>query len=217
MNTQRKDFDTAAANWDEKPQRVRLANEVADALIRELALTDAMNLLDFGCGTGLLTLRLQPLVRTIVGADSSRGMLDVLNAKIAAADLGNVCSMNLDLEQGDTLKGKYHRIVSSMTLHHVREIEPLLAQFHNALMPGGMVGLADLDLDGGLFHEDNTGVFHFGFDRTALRAMLEAAGFTGVRDLTAAEIAKPAGDGTSRRFSVFLLTARKEPPEVPSR
>ncbi|WP_310599588.1 class I SAM-dependent methyltransferase [Desulfobulbus sp.] len=209
MNNQRRDFDAAAATWDEKPQRVRLAREVAEALVRHLGIAETMNVLDFGCGTGLLTLQLQPLVRTIVGADSSRGMLDVLNAKIAAAGWDNTCSMNLDLEQGDSLKGKYHRIVSSMTLHHVREIEPLLAQFHRALLPGGMVGLVDLDLEGGRFHDDNTGVFHFGFDRTALRSLLAAAGFTEVRDLTITEIVKQAGDGTTRNFSVFLIAARK--------
>jgi len=205
----KKDFDSAAATWDDKPQRVRLAQEVAEALVRHLGLTSAMNVLDFGCGTGLLTLRLQPLVRTIVGADSSRAMLDLLNAKIGQAELDNVCSMNLDLEQGDTLKGKYHCIVSSMTLHHVRQLEPLFAQFHRALLPGGMVGLVDLDLDNGLFHDDNTGVFHFGFDRARLGGLLTAAGFVEVRDLTVTEIVKEAGNGTSRPFSVFLIIARK--------
>ncbi|MCL2457826.1 MAG: class I SAM-dependent methyltransferase [Desulfobulbus sp.] len=209
MNTQRRDFNALAAAWDEKPRRALLAQEVAETLVRHLGITNAMNVLDFGCGTGLLTLQLQPLVRTVVGADSSRGMLDVLNAKIAAAGWDNVCSMNLDLEQGDTLKGRYHRIVSSMTLHHVRELEPLFAQFHRALLPGGMVGLADLDLEGGLFHEDDTGVFHFGFDRAALGRLLEATGFTVVRDLTATEIVKQASDGALRRFSVFLIVARK--------
>jgi len=209
MNDQRRNFDTAAATWDEKPERVKLANDIADAILREAAITEKMNGLDFGCGTGLLTLRLQPLVRTIIGADSSRGMLDILNAKIAAAELDNICSMYLDPDKAEPLMGKYHFIVSAMTLHHVKEIEPLLASFHAALVPGGVLCLADLDLDGGKFHDDNTGVFHFGFDRTALKAALTEAGFGELRDLTAAEIVKPAADGSSKTFSVFLITAKK--------
>jgi 2-polyprenyl-3-methyl-5-hydroxy-6-metoxy-1,4-benzoquinol methylase len=209
MNTTQRDFNKEAATWDELPQRVKLAGDVADAVIREVELSHDMNVLDFGCGTGLLTFRLQPLVRTIIGADSSQGMLDMFNAKIMAAELDNICSMHCDLTKGDALKGKYHLIVSSMTLHHVEAIESLLATFHAALLPGGVLCLADLDIEGGLFHSDNTGVFHFGFDRVALRASLGHAGFVDVRESTAAEIVKPAGEGESRCFSVFLMTARK--------
>jgi len=209
MKTAKRDFNQAAATWDEKPQRVKLDGDIADAIIREVELTREMNVLDFGCGTGLLTLRLQPFVRTIIGADSSQGMLDVFNAKIAAAELDNICSMFCDLTKGDTLKGKYHLIVSAMTLHHVKEIEPLLGAFHAVMNPGGILCLADLDLDEGQFHDDNTGVFHFGFDRAALRAALNKAGFVDGRDLTAAEIVKPVGDGTTKNFSVFLMIAKK--------
>lgn len=209
MNTIKRDFDKAATTWDEKPQRVKLASDIADAIIREIVPTNRMNVLDFGCGTGLLTFRLQPLVRTIIGADSSQGMLDVFNRKIAAAELDNICSMFWDSAKNDALQGKYHLIVSSMTLHHVREIGPLFATLHKALLADGTLCLADLDLEGGAFHEDNTGVFHQGFDRAELRTALLEAGFAKVRDLTAAEIVKPTGDGTMRNFSVFLMIAKK--------
>jgi hypothetical protein len=69
--------------------------------------------------------------------------------------------------------------------------------------------LADLDAEGGQFHEDNTGVFHFGFDRAALRSLCLDAGFVEVADLTATEIEKPDRNGALRRFPVFLLIARK--------
>jgi predicted TPR repeat methyltransferase len=212
MHNETRNFDTAAATWDEKPQRVKLAGDIGNAIIGEVPINDSMNALDFGCGTGLLTLQLQPLVRTIIGADSSRAMLEILNGKIAAAGLDNICSMELDQEQVDTLKGKYDLIVSSMTLHHVKEIDPLFAAFHAAMVPGGIVCLADLDLDRGRFHDDNTGVFHQGFDRAALRAALNKAGFVDVRDLTAAEIVKQRDDGATETFSVFLMTARKKQP-----
>lgn len=209
MNTTKRDFDKEAAAWDEKPQRVKLASDIANAIIREVEPTNRMNVLDFGCGTGLLTFRLQPLVRTIIGADSSQGMLDVFNGKIAAAELDNICSMFCDPAKTDALQGRYHLIVSSMTLHHVREIEPLFATLHKALLAGGTLCLADLDLEGGAFHEDNTGVFHQGFDRAALRKALQEVGFIDVRDLTATEIVKPTGDGAMRSFSVFLMIAKK--------
>lgn len=209
MPTQPRNFDQAAATWDEKPQRVQLAQEVADAILREVPITTTMNALDFGCGTGLLTLQLQPHVRTIIGADSSQGMLNILNTKIAAAGLDNVCSMHYSAERKGNLQGKYHLIVSCMTLHHVRDIEPLFAQLYAAMIPGGVLCLADLDAEGGRFHDDNTGVFHFGFDRSELQAMLGATGFQGMRALTATEIAKPHADGTLSHFPVFLVIAHR--------
>lgn len=209
MGDEKKDFDKEAASWDEQPARVKLAGDVADAITRNVELTPEMDVLDFGCGTGLLTLRLQPIVRSITGVDSSRGMLDVLEAKVARQKLGNVRTLRLDLDEGDVFRGSYDLIVSSMTLHHVREIQPLLAQFRNVAAPAGYLCIADLDFDGGRFHDSNVGVFHFGFDRAKLRGAFEKAGFGDVRDSTAAEVAKPTAGGETRRFTVFLLCGRK--------
>jgi hypothetical protein len=37
------------------------------------------------------------------------------------------------------------------------------------------------------------------------------AGFDNLRDRTAAEVMKPAPDGGTRSFTVFLMTGRKRP------
>ena len=71
MTTEKRDFDAAAASWDEKPGRVKLAGEVAEAIIRQVAPSKTMKAMDFGCGTGLVTLTLRPLVASITGIDSS--------------------------------------------------------------------------------------------------------------------------------------------------
>ena len=34
-----------------------------------------MDALDFGCGTGLVTLKLQPFIHSITGVDGSQGMI----------------------------------------------------------------------------------------------------------------------------------------------
>jgi 2-polyprenyl-3-methyl-5-hydroxy-6-metoxy-1,4-benzoquinol methylase len=56
----KKDFDKEAAVWDAKPMRVKLALDVAEAIIREIKPTQDLTVMDFGCGTGLVTLRLAP-------------------------------------------------------------------------------------------------------------------------------------------------------------
>ena len=121
----RRDFNEEAKQWDANPGRVKLANDVADAILSSTELSSDMNALDFGCGTGLVTLRLQPLVRTITGIDSSEGMLDVLRGKVRAGGLTNVQTKLVDFEKGDRIEGAYDLIVSSMTLHHVPDTAAL--------------------------------------------------------------------------------------------
>lgn len=211
MNTEKRDFDKEAAAWDEVPARVKLADDIAAAISDEIVLTSNMDVLDFGCGTGLLTLRLQPVVRSITGVDSSRGMINVLKAKIDKQNLPNVRTRYLDNEEGDIPEGNYDLIVSGMTLHHVKEIRPLFDRFYRIIAPSGYLCIADLDLDDGRFHDNNDGIFHFGFDRAELRRHFMDAGFGDVRDRTAAEVMKPVSDGGVRPFTVFLMTGRKKP------
>lgn len=209
MNTEKRNFDKEAASWDDNPARFKLADDIAHAISEQIALTPEMDIMDFGCGTGLLALRLQPLVRSVTGVDSSQGMLDIFNAKIAKRKLNKVKTVPVDLDKGDVLAGNYDLILCNMTLHHIKDIEPLFAQFYKVTAPGGYLCIADLDLDGGQFHEDNTGVFHFGFDRAILHKVFVEAEFGDVQDMDAAEVVKPSISGEMRRFSVFLMTGRK--------
>jgi 2-polyprenyl-3-methyl-5-hydroxy-6-metoxy-1,4-benzoquinol methylase len=206
---ERKDFDKEAAQWDANPGRVKLAHDVADAIIREVSPTREMDALDFGCGTGLVTLRLQPLVRTITGMDSSEGMLAVLVSKVRGQGLVNVRTQFLDLEKGGAVEGRYHLIVSSMTLHHVPDPAGLIAQLSGALLPGGTLAVADLDSEDGSFHGDNTGVLHLGFDRARVRGLFEKTDLTAVRDVTAAVVVKEIEGKGKREFPVFLLIGKK--------
>jgi ubiquinone/menaquinone biosynthesis C-methylase UbiE len=214
MNTEKRDFDKEAASWDENPVRVKLANDITHAISEQIVLTPEMYIMDFGCGTGLLALKLQPLVCSVTGVDSSQGMLDIFNAKIAKLKLNKVNTVLVDLDKGDVLTGNYDLVLSNMTLHHIKDIEPLFAQFYKVTAPDGYLCIADLDLDEGQFHsppiaEDNTGVFHFGFDRADLHKVFKEAGFDDVRSMTAAEVVKPSINGEMRRFSVFLMIGRK--------
>ena len=209
MHVEKKDFNKDATSWDQKTGRVKLAHDVAYAIMNEVKLTHGMDVLDFGCGTGLLTLQLQPLVRSITGVDSSQGMIGVLDSKIDEQKLINVKTVLIDIEKGNVLNGKFHLVVSSMTLHHMENIESLLKQFYECLLPGGHLCIADLDSDKGNFHSDKTGVFHFGFDRAFMRTLLIQHGFHNVQDVTAARVVKDLPDGQPREFTVFLITARK--------
>ena len=207
--SERKDFDQEAAAWDVDPGRVRLANDVADAIIKEIRPTGEMDVLDFGSGTGLVTLRLQPLVKSITGADSSRGMLDVLEEKCRTRGLSNVRTQFVDFEKGGRMEGKFHLLISSMTMHHVKDLAALFKQWHYLLLPGGLLAAADLDVEDGSFHGNNTGVFHLGFSREHLKTLLITTGFHDVRSVTAATMLRGVAGGGKRAFPLFLIMGRK--------
>jgi len=210
MDMSKRDFDAEAGTWDENPGRVKLAGDIVSAISREIALHGGMDVLDFGCGTGLITLGLVPLVRSVTGVDSSQGMLDVLRQKMSTRNIQTVNTLHMDIENGDVLKGSFDLVVSSMTLHHVRDTFPLLQKLFQVTMPGGHLCIADLDLDEGKFHENGEGVFHNGFDRSQLRRALMEAGFEEVRDRTASGVVKfVVGEGVTV-FTIFLMTGRKK-------
>lgn len=200
--TEPRNFDTAAADWDEKPRRVKLAKEIAAAIAAALPLSGAWSAMDFGCGTGLVTLNLAPHLGSIVGVDSSLKMIERLVAKAGELGYKNVGTEHFDPKKGVLSGGDYHLITSAMTMHHIPAIVPLLMKFRNLLHPGGLIALADLEAEDGTFHEDPTGVFHHGFSREEFADMLIQAGFSDVTITRATEIEK-AGRG----YPVFLATA----------
>jgi hypothetical protein len=73
---EKRDFDEEAASWDNNPARVKLADDVVHAILEQIVFAPEMNIRASASSTGLLALRLQPLVHSVTGINSSKGMLD---------------------------------------------------------------------------------------------------------------------------------------------
>ncbi len=209
MNEEKRDFDSEAMTWDKEPGRVKLADDVAKTISEMISLSPDMDVMDFGCGTGLLTLQIQPFVRSITGIDSSPGMLNVLDMKIKKQDITNVKTHLADITQGELPSGEYDLVVSSMTFHHIKDISLLLNAMAGVSRPSGQIAIIDLDPDDGKFHDTNEGVFHFGFDRSNMKKLLEEAGYDSIREKTAAIMKRVSPTGETRDFTIFLMTGKK--------
>ena len=70
--------------------RVALARDIVQTLLREVPVQPSMAAVDYGCGTGLVTLALQLAVQRLLGADTSPGMLAKLQEKTHAMGVTNV-------------------------------------------------------------------------------------------------------------------------------
>ena len=196
-------FDQAAPTWDLTDRRVQLAHAVAEAISSRVFFSKEQNILDFGCGTGLVTLELAAKVGSISGADTSPGMLKILEEK---AEKQGVPVRLVPLGTAGTgdLGGPYDLIVSSMTLHHIADVPALFRQFMRHLNPGGQVALADLDEEDGSFHEEAMSVQHKGFSREHIQGWLADAGFGQIQLETATVTSKGGKD-----YPVFLATAQR--------
>jgi ubiquinone/menaquinone biosynthesis C-methylase UbiE len=202
------DFNERAKDWDSDPMKVERARVVAEAIRNALPLTSEMTALEYGCGTGLLSFALQSDLGQITLADTSQGMLDVLNEKINAAGVTNMRPLMLDLASDPLPAERFHLTYSLMTLHHIQDTEAILMKFHALLEPGGYLCIADLDKEDGSFHTDGTTDVHKGFDRSTLQKQVEAAGFREIRFSTAYKMKKQTTN-TEKTFPIFMMTARK--------
>ena len=202
-------FDEAAAQWDNNPGRVDLARAVGEAIGRTIPLQPGWRVLDYGAGTGLLTLNLQPRVASMVALDSSTGMLEKLTQKLAAAAISNVQTRHWDLEAKPFPEPGFDLVVSSMTLHHLRNVPLVLSRLAELLKPGGWLAVADLDSEDGSFHGQADDVFHHGFKRGQIAEWLTNAGFRWVSVSDAHTMSKPSSTGQVRSYGIFLAVGQK--------
>jgi len=202
-------FDVRAKEWDSKPERIELASAVADAVIANLSLHKNMVAMDYGAGTGLVALKLTPYVKRITAADNSKGMLEILKDKLKNSDIDNFDVLYWDIEKEELPASKFDLIVSSMTLHHLKDTKKVIRRFFNAIKNDGQIGIADLDKEKGNFHSDSADVEHFGFDREELKEIFAEVGFKSVDVKTAYIRKKQTKSGEEKDFPVFLINGKK--------
>jgi len=200
-------FDSKARQWDDNPLFRERGLKIAEAIRKAVPLRRDMNALDYGCGTGLLSFPLKDELGAILMADSSGGMLEVVNEKIAAQGVSNMATLKLDLLADPPPGQRFDLIVTAMTLHHVPDTDHILSVFHGLLNPGGYLCIADLDQEDGSFHGPEVDVHH-GFDRADLSRRATQAGLADIQFETVFSIAKEHESGT-REYPVFLMTARR--------
>jgi cyclopropane fatty-acyl-phospholipid synthase-like methyltransferase len=195
-------FENKSKTYSKDSKRVRNVQTIANGMIDKISYTKDMHIMDFGSGTGLLSIEIAPYVGKITGIDMSKSMNEELKAN---KDLVN-CDLEileLDLSKSDIDK-KFDGIISSMTLHHVEDIVELFKKFHDMLDVGGTIALSDLYTEDGTFHSEDTGVFHFGFDEDFILECAKKAGFRQLEIHQVSVAKKPNKD-----FPIFLLTGIK--------
>ncbi|KAL3134787.1 hypothetical protein ABBQ32_007772 [Trebouxia sp. C0010 RCD-2024] len=182
-----------AKGYDERPFIQNLALGAGLALQSKIGLQPDWDILDFGCGTGLVLQRTVDHVRAAVGVDSSGAMIQVLNEK--AMKKVTACCLQLSLTSNlaqhykqKSMSGapdKFDLVYSSMTLHHIHDIPATAKLLKAYLKPGGVLVAFDLEKgpDSILFHPQpiSSSVYHKGgFASEHLSSMWQEAGMKDV-------------------------------------
>lgn len=194
--------------WHEEPERVAMAIRFAAAFADQLELKPGMKCLEFGCGRGNLALLLPPEL-AITALDPSPEALAALRAKLDGLERTNIDVHEADIRDFPE-SVRYDLIYSTLALHHIESLSQLLHMCARLLKPGGAIALVDLDREDGSFHDDHTGIFHFGFDRGEFAQELADAGFRlrFIGDIYRRE--KTFADGRKQSYPMFLAVARLE-------
>jgi ubiquinone/menaquinone biosynthesis C-methylase UbiE len=203
MNT----FDERARDWDKESIHLQRAIALAEKIKKAIRITRDMNGFEYGSGTGLLSFNLIDSFKSITLADSSEGMLEVLNEKIKSGNMKNMKSILLDLETDDVPEEKFDVIFTQMTMHHISNIDIVINKFFSMLHENGYLCVADLFKEDGSFH-GNEFKGHNGFDPEKFKIKIEKAGFSFLK-YEECFIIKKIIEGKEKIFPLFLITGQK--------
>lgn len=201
-------FDDEAKEWD-TPYRAKRAEAIAAEINKQVKFSSTDNVLEFGCGTALVSSSLINYIGSLSLMDNSTGMLEVAQAKIKAIAPQKLAAAASDLFSPLLPDGSFDGIYTSMVLHHVLDIADVGQRFYQLLKPGGKLCIVDLNPDDGSFHADDGGFDgHNGFDPKALAQEFTGFGFTcDYCDTFYTSVKKAPGRDVP--YSLFILVMKK--------
>jgi SAM-dependent methyltransferase len=123
--------------------------QLADTMARELSLDGTGQLLDVGCGPGVLELSLAHLFDQVTALDPEPGMLHAGQRRCHQAGLANVRWVQGVAEDIAALSpGSWRAVTFGQSFHRVRQLE-IAEIVYDHLVPGGSLVLISHDPDDG--------------------------------------------------------------------
>ena len=189
------DFNHKAETFD-SPKNIFLANLVCQAVEKQIDLLSDKEILDFGGGTGLLSLPLAKQAKSITLVDISEKMLEQARLKAEQQDIKNIHFLEQDLLE-KPLKKEFDLIVVCRVLHHMPDLDAALSLFHQHLKADGQFLIADFT---------KTEANHHGFELVELENKLAQFGFSSIDS----QILYSAEDLFQGNYSELFLTVAQK-------
>ncbi|OZJ03551.1 hypothetical protein BZG36_04181 [Bifiguratus adelaidae] len=210
-------FDDMAESWDDRPDVRETTHHAYEAILKSGYPFDpnATSVMEFGCGTGMLSMKLAPHIKSVLGVDASEGMIKVFSRKIAnlpttAPELVSKFPykpQSIFLERPGQLaglggtdgSGLFDIIVTHLAYHHIEDLQSMTDLLVQYLRPHGRLLISDFEqtFTSKYFHPSSHwhDVEHHGIDKNALHTILTRAGLFNVSVETAFTLQKPTESG----------------------
>jgi len=164
-------FEEMAKRYDTE-ERMALAKVIVNEVRPELQNCQLKSLIDYGSGTGLVSLELADLVDSILLVDSSEQMLEVAKAKISHKGIANAKVLYSDFTE-DTPELKADIVLLSLVLLHIPDTKKILQELFTVLNHNGKLIIIDFDKNDKINHPK----VHNGFSHDELKKSLAEVGF----------------------------------------
>ena len=167
-------FEQMANRYDTE-ERMELARVIVEEVRPELQNSKSKSLIDYGSGTGLVSLELADLVDSVLLVDSSQQMLEVAKAKISRRGITNSKVLFSDFTQ-ETPELKADIVLLSLVLLHIPDTTRILQELFSILNHGGKLIIIDFDKNDKINHPK----VHNGFSHEELKNRLSEVGFKSI-------------------------------------
>jgi ubiquinone/menaquinone biosynthesis C-methylase UbiE len=167
-------FEQMAKRYDTE-ERIELAKVIVKEVRPELRNCKSKFLIDYGSGTGLISLELSDLVDSILLVDSSKQMLEVAKAKISHKEMTNSKVLYSDFTQ-ETPELKADIVLMSLVLLHIPDTKKILQELFDILNNDGKLIIIDFDKNDKIHHPK----VHNGFSHEELKKRLSEVGFKSI-------------------------------------
>ena len=139
------DSESLAEKYD-KISKYQYINGMA--LVEKLNISTRHKVLDVGCGTGRLTLKLASKVDHITGIDPSPKRIEVAHRKLTRMNPGNI---KFELGSSDDIcrygEDAFDVVYMNAVFHWINDKEEALDNIYQVLKPGGKLGICTGDKD----------------------------------------------------------------------
>lgn len=164
-------FEQMASKYDTE-DRIALAQVITKEVREVLGDSRSESLIDYGSGTGLVSLELTDLTKSVLLVDSSEQMLKIAKGKIERRDIANADVLYSDFIQ-EKPEFKADIVLMSLVLLHIPDTDKILREMHEVLNEGGQLIIVDFDKHDEVSHPK----VHNGFNHEELKNRLSHAGF----------------------------------------
>jgi ubiquinone/menaquinone biosynthesis C-methylase UbiE len=201
------EFDIKAIEWDKNQMHWDRSEAIAREILKLIPLKKSQSAMEYGAGTGILSLILKDHLKEILLLDNSAEMIKQSEEKIRSSGAKNLRTKFFDLEHSDLEGEKFDLIFTQMVLHHVTDIESILGRFSKLLSPGGYIAIADLYEEDGSFHGEGF-IGHKGFNPENLSLLLANNGFNDISHRKCFVINRKTEADLIKEFDIFLLIGK---------